>query len=223
MKRLMAMTAAAVAFAGVAIAQETRRGPDVEGSVGPSAIGERLEQAATRFRQQGKTLDRIVETDMYAPKDRAEYDGLGGNAIVLLSAVSQTKSELPLRRVYISIDGRETDLVAIDGPKLDGSVPKKAADVIGRYRQDRFYLAPVALLNKQGFIGVDWAANRSGFRAFTLPSGEREWMRSATLTPASRPDPAALNAVLAREYAGYALTGNAAGRAKPRASAATAR
>ena len=204
MKRLM-MMAAAVAFAGVAVAQETSRGLDTEGSVGPRAIGERLEQAAKRFRQQGKTLDRIVETDMYAPKDQAEYDGLGGNAIVLLSAVSQTKSELPLRRVYISVDGRETDLVQIDAPKPDRSVPKKAADVIGSYRQDRFYLAPVALLGKEGFIGVDWAENRSGFRAFKLPSGERKWMQSATLAPASKPKPAMLKAVFAREYAGYTI------------------
>ncbi len=205
MKRLIAIAALAVALAGTAGAQETRRGPDLEGAVSPRAIGMRLENAAARFGREGKTLDRVIETDMYAPRDQAEYDGLGGNVIVLLGAVSQTKSELPLRRVYVSVAGRETDLVPIGGVRLNGSVSKKAANVIGRYREDRFYLAPVSLLDKEGFIGVDWNENRVGFRAFTLPSGQRAWMKSAQLAPASKPDPAILDAVLKREYAGYKI------------------
>ena len=44
--------------------------------------------------------------DIGYPKDANEFRDLNGYALLLVAAVSQTKEELPIRRVYISVDGK---------------------------------------------------------------------------------------------------------------------
>ena len=46
-----------------------------------------------------------------------EYRALAKHVIVLVSVVTQDEAELPLRRVYVNIDGRETELIRLSSQR----------------------------------------------------------------------------------------------------------
>ncbi|MFO1114411.1 MAG: hypothetical protein U1E28_01895 [Beijerinckiaceae bacterium] len=187
-----------------ASAQELRREPGLPGTVSPATIAQRVDAAAERLRQQGKSIDRLVEIDSYLPANQREYDGLAGNGVTLLSALTRVGSELPLARVYLNVGGREIDLVPIAPAQRLPVTEKMTAAGFG-FREDRFYLLPAVETKKEGFLFVDWSSNRSGFRVYALPLTAGGWMQTGTMGPVGKPDPDALAAVLRREYGGYKI------------------
>lgn len=203
-KSAFVATAIVIGAALSASAQELRRAPGLPGTVSPATIEQRVDAAVERLRQQGKSVDRLVEIDSYLPANQAEYDRLGGNGVALLSALTREQSELPLARVYLSVGGREIDLVPI-GSAQRLPVSRKMTAEGFRFREDRFYLLPAIEVKKDGFIIVDWSANRSGFRVYALPMTSGGWMETGKLGSPGKPDPDALVAVLRREYGGYKL------------------
>ena len=83
------------------------------------------------------------------------------------------------------------------------ALSRAAKSVLGDYREDRFYLAPVSALSQDGAALADRAGNRTGFRVHQSPSRAPEGTRTATAPPDAKPDPAAVAALLKREYPGY--------------------
>ncbi len=82
-------------------------------------------------------------------------------------------------------------------------------DILGPYREDGFYLIPVAALLRRGEVQCDFAINRVGFRLHSLPiSTLPEFLKSdLDPTPArgARPSVEALKTLLQREYPGFPL------------------
>lgn len=88
-------------------------------------------------------------------------------------------------------------------------VPKTSVlgSLVGRYREDAFYLIPVATLLREGRVAVDFAVNRLGFEVYDLSQANPPaFIRSddqRNMEPSSRPSDQLLNAFLDREYPGF--------------------
>jgi len=204
MRSLSACTAIMLLLATVAAAAQTlTRRPPSTGAVTPARLDERLEAVARKLQARGQTADRIIEFDVGYPQDPAEFAKLAGQVVVLFSAVSRNAAELPLRRVYAVVDGTEVAFTRIASVRRD--VPKAALvrHMVGPYREDSFYLAPTGIMLKDGFVMADFAVNRTGFRVFQLPGSPPAWLRATDSRPGAKMDPAALRALIAREYPGF--------------------
>src|SRR6266702_4239527 len=134
------------------------------GSVSNAALDARLAAAALQYRSYAP-IPRIAFFDLAYPKDSAEAAAMNGYAVLVVTAVVQDSTELPLPQVYVrSVNGdRELPLVA----RIASWLP--ASDTIvrptfGRFRLDACYLLPIAARASQGDLLVDFATHRQGFR-----------------------------------------------------------
>lgn len=190
-------------------AQIVSQSPVSQGSVTPEAIGKRLEDTAERTRKaspNGGARGAIV--DFAWAQDADEYRALGKYVVVLISAVSQDAAELPLKRVYVQAKGREVELLRIGSERREVPQDSPVHAMLGPFREDSFYLAPAGVMMREGILLVDFAVRRSGFRLYELPGAPPDFVtRDRNPMPAAnaRPEPAALKAIIAREYAGFAL------------------
>ena len=76
---------------------------DAKGAVTRQQFEARFETSAAEFlvSHKGVRGDRFAAFDIAWPGDAAESKRLGGNAVIVLGALSQTISELPLAKVYL--------------------------------------------------------------------------------------------------------------------------
>jgi Uncharacterized protein conserved in bacteria (DUF2314) len=173
--------------------------------VTPARMSERIEAAAVQYAAHAP-IPRIALFDIGYPSSEQEYAALDGNAVILFTAISQNRDELPLQRVYVSADGKEVELklikvVLAELPASD-SVSSKT---FGRFRADALYLLPVSLRNKTGDLLIDFQANRKAFKVTTLgePLPEKlSWMTRAKSSGAS-PSQSALETFIKREYPSF--------------------
>lgn len=168
----------------------------------PKSLTEQINQAAEQYKAFAP-IPRVAFIDVAYPRDDEEATAVAGYAVVLVTSISQDKTELPLRRVYVIADGRSLDLeclVAVEStiPKKD----KKIARTFGQNRSDGLYLMPICVSTKNGVLLVDFAKNRSGFKIYEFQgSGPRdlgaweEWP-----APESRPSAQALEDFIRREF-----------------------
>jgi len=154
------------------------------GPATPERMNQRLEQAASQAKAHGP-VPRLVLYDIAYPETPEEYSSTGGQAVLLITAVSHEKSELPIMNVRISINSSEMPLrrlrsVLSDTPHSDRSVVK----TFGKYREDALYVLPVSLrLNAQAML-LDFAKNEANAR---LPFGPLpEPIAVLTKSPASQ-------------------------------------
>lgn len=141
-------------------------------------------------------------------QDKDEYRALGKYVVVLVSAVSQDAAELPLKRVYVQSKGREVELLRISSERRDVAKESPVHAMLGPYREDSFYLAPAGVMMRDGALLVDFAVRRNGFHLYNLPGTPPDFIaRDRNPMPAAdaSPEPKALQAIIAREYAGFAL------------------
>ena len=196
-------------FASSASAQIVGKGPVSRSAVTPDKIDQRLEASAEDTRKiSAKGAARTALIDFAWPQDKAEYLALGKYVVVLINAVSQEADELPLKRVYVESQGREITLEKIGSIRREVPKASPVYAMLGRYREDAFYLAPAGTMMRKGTVMVDFAVRRSGFRLYELPGtppafvkADRKPMPGAD----AKPDPAALKAILEREYTGFTL------------------
>jgi hypothetical protein len=207
--RLITTAIALLLLASPAAAQVTRKGPVTQASVTPEVINKRLEDSARDTKKiSAKGAARTGIIDFAWPQDEAEYKALGKYIVVLISAVSQSADELPLKRVYIDNDSGETTLEKIASVRRD--VPQKSPvfAMLGPYREDSFYLAPAGAMMRKGTVVADFAVRRSGFRLYELPGAPPAFVKAdRDPMPAfdAKVDPAALKALVEREYTGFTL------------------
>ena len=165
-----------------------------------SALDGRLAEIAVQYRAYAP-IPRIAMYDLAYPKDSAEAATLGANAVLVVTAVVQDSTELPLTRVYlVSAAGTENLApVALRASHVpDGAV----ATTLGRYRLDAIYLLPLALRGTAGDLLADFAAHRQGFRLTTFTGQMPDALLQLGRLPShSTPPPAtALWAMIRREY-----------------------
>lgn len=191
-----------------AAAQLTTRGPVSDNAVTPAEMDRRLEDQAERVKKIAPSADRVALVDFSWPISEAEYRATGKFVAVLIVAVSRNEQELPIKQVYVRTGGRNVPLHKV--ASIRRTVPENslAASVIGRFREDSFYMAPAGAMMRKGELLIDFAINRSGFRVYELPGTPPPFVRSdrnPDPAPDAKPDLKAARAMLEREYPGFDL------------------
>jgi hypothetical protein len=170
---------------------------------------ERLEKSAVRTAKSApKGAARGSSVDFTWPADAEEYRKLAKRVLVLVSVVTQDAAELPLRRVYASVNGQDTELTRLSSQLSGVRKDSVTFSVLGPYREDGFYLAPAGTMMADGHLQADFAMRRIGFNLYRLPGTPPDFIKAdSDPMPArdARPDLPALKAMLQREYKGFEL------------------
>jgi hypothetical protein len=185
----------------------TRREPAAQEPVTPRDIDRRLDERAAEIRRAApQGGDRYVLFDLAYPQDEAEYRAVGKSALVFLAALSRNSDELPLRRVYTRVGRQEIDLRKLGSRRSEPPPSAIARQVIGRFREDGFWLAPVGPLLREDVLLCDFARNRSGFALNRAPFEPPDFIRAdRARDKAEKPQDAAVKAFVEREYPGFGL------------------
>jgi hypothetical protein len=193
-------------------AQTLTRHPPSQNAVSPANMAERLEQSAARtLKASPKGAARGASVDFTWPSEPEEYRAFAKHVLVLVSVVTQDAAELPLRRVYIGVNGQETDLIKLSSQRSDVRKGSVTFSVLGPYREDGFYLAPAGLMMVDGYLQADFAVRRQNFNLYKLPGTPPDFIKADANPippPDAKPEMPAVKAILRREYKGFELPAN---------------
>jgi hypothetical protein len=207
MRRLLIVALAV--FATAANAQTLTQRPVSQGAVTPADMTERLEKAALRTKEQApKGAARGSSIDFCWPSNVEEYQAIGKYVLVLVSVVTQDAAELPLRRVYVTVNGEQTELVKLSSQRRDVGKGSTTFSILGRFREDGFYVAPAGLMMSDGYLQADFAIRRNNFNLYKLPGTAPDFIKADKDPMPARdatPNMPALKALLTREYQGFEL------------------
>jgi len=208
MRRLL-IVALAVFVSTAANAQTLTQRPVSQGAVTPADMTERLEKAAMRTKEQApKGAARGSSIDFCWPSSVEEYQAIGKYVLVLVSVVTQDAAELPLRRVYVTVNGEQTELVRLSSQRRDVGKGSTTFSILGPFREDGFYVAPVGLMMSDGHLQADFAIHRNNFNLYKLPGTAPDFITADKDPMPARdatPNMPALKALLTREYQGFEL------------------
>jgi hypothetical protein len=151
--------------------------------------------------------DRLTVYDAVLPSDSEEYQSTGGYGLLLVSAATRDKTEIPIARVYALVAGKVTPLTRIASQLSLPTGPRGAVDITSMSREDSFYLLPVDVATAQGVLLADFSAHRAGFTVGALPVASNDAIAKLLSKPATnlRPDAAAIRQFLDQEYQGFSL------------------
>jgi hypothetical protein len=199
----------ALLLSQTAAAQTLTKRPVSQEPVSPADVAERLEKSAVRTAKSApQGAARGSSVDFCWASSPEEYRALAKHVLVLVSVVVQDKAELPLRRVYVNIDGRETELVRLSSQLSGVRKGSTTFSILGPYREDGFYLAPAGSMMADGYLQADFAVRRNGFNLYKLPGTPPDFIKAdgnPMPAPDAKPDMPALKAILQREYKGFEL------------------
>jgi len=192
-----------------ACAQTLTQRPVAQNPVSPADMTGRLEKSAIDTAKIApKGAARGSSVDFCWASSPEEYRALAKHVLVLVSVVTQDAAELPLRRVYVNIDGRETELIKLSSQLSAVSKGSKTYSMLGPHREDGFYLAPAGSMMANGYLQADFAVRRNGFNLYKLPGTPPDFIKAdgnPMPAPDARPETPALKALLQREYRGFEL------------------
>ena len=115
-------------------------------------MNKRISDAAEEYKEYAP-IPRIAFYDLGFPKDKAEFEQLNGYGVLLISAMSQTESELPLKRVYVTVEGEQIELKLLKQFLSKESDPaSRTVKTFGFYRVDALYIFPVYLRMKRAEV-----------------------------------------------------------------------
>jgi hypothetical protein len=171
----------------------------------PETMRQRIEKAAVKYGA-AAPVARIILYDIGYPRDPREYAGLDGHAVVLLTALSQERAELPIRRVYVSADGREVELKLLKLVLSEQAAPfDAAARTFGRFRADALYLLPVYLRTRAGNLLADFDRNRTALKVASFGTPLPGEVNGLGIKPPTGAGPLAdtLEEFIRREYPSF--------------------
>ncbi len=177
---IVAALATAAALVGVTpeAGHLVMRAPDSNGPTTASQTSARLNALAEALRSNSQSASRLGIFDIAWPSSTSEYEAVGRNGILQVTVVVADRGELPVRTTYVHNESGNVPLVLLG--VHDAVVPRRASvRSVGAFREDRYYLLPIALARQSGSILLDFAQHRNGFKLGDLP-----------LEPPSYPNPA---------------------------------
>ena len=173
--------------------------------VTPAHMNQRIEEAAVKFAANAP-IPRIVLYDIAFPEDEKEYAALDGNAVILLTAASQNRDELPLQKVYAVSEGKEIELPLLKVVLAELEQNDVASvKTFGRFRADALYLLPMSLRVKNVDLLVDFQVNKTAFKiaAFGTPLPDDVNHLVSIKPSGAGPSQAALETFIKREYPSF--------------------
>jgi hypothetical protein len=171
----------------------------------PAGVIQRIEDAAIDM-QDIAPVPRSVFYDIGYPGNDEEFSLLDGHAILLVTAICQSRADLPFQRVFVLMeDGKELELKSVkqvlSQQTASGTLTTR---VFGPYRGDALYLLPVYLRLKPVDLYVQFEGDRR-LKVATFGSGTANIVsRFKVVSPSgSGPSAEALNAFIKREFPGF--------------------
>jgi hypothetical protein len=165
-------------------------------------MSQRIEEAAIQYAAHAP-IPRIVLYDIAYPHGDKEYAALDANAVILFSALSQDRDELPLQKVYALSEGKEIELKLLRVVLAEIITTDTAsAKTFGRFRADALYLLPMSLRVKNSDLLVDFQRNRLAFKVATLGTPLPDELNTLQRMKSSGagPSQSALETFIKREY-----------------------
>jgi len=152
----------------------------------------------------------LLSTTLPIQKTKEEYEALNKHALILIVAISQEASELPIKRVYIRQGNSDFELTRFLRPRMS-QTPKDSLtrSVLGEFREDSYFPIPIDAIYKPGRLLVDFAENRTEFVLDEFPFEPKEkFIRSdKNRTPKSGETiaPFRLLQLMSREFLGITI------------------
>jgi len=172
----------------------------------PEGMRQRVEESAIEF-QQHAPVPRIGLFDIAFPSSATELRDTDGYGVLLMTALSQDERELPPKRLYVTLDGREHVLRLISSTRTAPTQSPNVERVLGANRWDALYLFPVYLMQDGAALSLDFAENRDGFVLGRFSTANRNTLGYDMLVgeaPAGDSPPSnAIMRMVAREYPGF--------------------
>jgi hypothetical protein len=164
-----------------------------------------IEAETARERQGVPLIPRVAFYDIAYPANAREYAELDGYALMLVTAVSHEKDELPVKRVSLSSGGKMISLEPVMSALSKQKTGSLAVKIFGPYRMDALYLLPVHLRANKAELLMDFAANRKGFSFGKFDGIVPESIAGLPIKPPKGKGPAkkALTKIIHREYPGF--------------------
>lgn len=106
--------------------------------------------------------------DIALPANGLEFNALAGNAVLLITAFTHDRNELPLKRIYMRNASGDTDLRVVHMRTMP-MPSEQACRVLGTYRMDYFVCLPYDEACKDGMVLVDWNTGRTNYSIVQLP------------------------------------------------------
>jgi len=138
--------------------------PWSNGAVTNAAMDARIHDGAARYRLYAP-VPRYALYDMAYPKDSAEAAAMNGYAILVVTALVQDSTELPLAKVYVSDARGDLGLTLVNSTA--SRVSPAESDVratFGQFRWDGIFLFPLSSRTEVADLLADFSAHRQGFR-----------------------------------------------------------
>jgi hypothetical protein len=165
--------------------------------------------AKDREAKQWPTLERERYYRILTPHDRAEFDALGRYGILLLTIVTRSAQELPLKRIYLRMPDREIPILKVASWRRDVLPTLVTYKMYGPYREDAFYLFPLGAYFRVAQVQVDFAINRLGWPVMELPYQHGpDWlktMQNPDPLPGALPKLRALQAFIKSQTSGFPI------------------
>ena len=167
----------------------------------PSRMSQRLEETAIKY-QAHAPIPRVVLYDIAYPHSDQEYVALDGNALILFTAVTQAREELPLQSIYVVSEGKEIPLKSLKQLLSETSTESVTASTFGRFREDALYLLPMSLRIKPGELFVNFQNSKTASKVavFGTPLSSDVSRLNITVPTGKGPSQSALEEFIKREY-----------------------
>jgi hypothetical protein len=208
-RRVLAMSCIVMLLAAASVAHAQDHAmtatADAAGAVTLGRFNQRVEQTAAGYQQKypGVQISRMAIFDVAYPRDAQERARLHGYGVLLVSAASWNRAELPLAKVYLAHGDRaQTNLQLVGSVMRDVPADSVAAKELGPYRQDSFYLLPLDAL-QDATLECDFKTGRLGF---AMGAGLSAPDYGAPLAAGAPPDSAEVTKFLSREYPDFGIT-----------------
>jgi hypothetical protein len=191
------------ALASIAAAQQEH----VEASLGWSkqpisnpVLDDRIRDAASQY-QAYAPIPRVAFYDIAYPKDSAEASALAGYAVMVVTALVQDSTELPLSSLYLHTAAGDRPIDPLSAIASDVSDPV-IRGTFGRFRLDALYLLPLSRRLEPGDLLADFATHRKRFRLGQFDGQAPDQVRQlgTIREPTQLPPSAAVAAIVHREY-----------------------
>jgi hypothetical protein len=171
-----------------------------------AALNARIDAAAAQYRSRAP-IPRVAFWDVAYPADSAEFAALGGNALLLVIALDQDSSELPLARTWMRTGTGDTAITQITSAWSRAPRGGDVEATFGPFRYEALFAVPVALLRGPAELLTDFTSGRQGFRIAAFAAGRPSMAdnlprAAATAVPVTSD---VFKRFLRREYPGFAI------------------
>ena len=159
--------------------------------------------------KQVRPVERQTYYTICLPSDRAEFDALAHYSLLILTVVTQSAEELPLKRVYLRMPDREVPVLKIASWRRSVDQTLATYKMYGPYREDGFYLLPPSAYLRVAQLQADLAANRLSLPVLELPTDVGpDWlktMQNPDPLPGTLPNLRTLQEFIKRKTSGFPI------------------